>query len=59
MRKTLKMMQGLLAFVMLMGCSVSAVAADIPLKTGGKMEVFRPAADKACGRAIVLCPGGG
>ena len=49
----------LVALVMLVVCSVSAMAADIALKTGGKMEVFRPDADKACGRAIILCPGGG
>lgn len=58
-KKSLVAMKVLLTFVMLFVCHVSIIAADISLKTGGKMEVFRPDADKACGRAIVLCPGGG
>ena len=32
---------------------------EIALKTGGKMKVFLPTDEKANGRAIVLCPGGG
>ena len=62
MKKTFTLMQMLLAFIMLMGCSVNTVGAEgtnISLTTGGKMEVFRPAGDKSCGRAIILCPGGG
>lgn len=58
-KKSFATLRALFALGALLVCSVSAMAADIALKTGGKMEVFRPDADKACGRAIVLCPGGG
>lgn len=54
MKKTLLMM--LLAMLAL---GVHADPKEITLKTGGKMKVFLPADDKANGRAIVLCPGGG
>lgn len=57
--KSFATMGVMLTLTMIVACSVSVTAADISLKTGGKMEVFRPDADKACGRAIVLCPGGG
>ena len=61
MKKTLKMMLRALVFAVFVGCSVNVMVAetDIYLKTGGKMTVFRPTEDKACGRAIILCPGGG
>lgn len=54
-----KIMKTLFVFIVFVACACCATAADINLKTGGKMEVFHPDADKACGRAIIICPGGG
>lgn len=50
-----------LTFIVLCVCSLKSLADEktVVLSTGAELSIFQASADKANGRAVILCPGGG